>query len=213
MAGQLALPDLLAGLGVDGDQVAVDVGEEDLALVVDGRGHVGRRARVLRVGDPFPEDLAIAQPHRFGVAVLVDDVGDAVGDRGRELDQRVRVDRPGFAQRRVERAPRRRAGSACARARGRTSGQETRPASLEAMLARRRRSRSHRSRRARACPPRRQHEDAASSEIASPSTSCIDAGAANLSAAAGRIARNGTEGSGGRESNPHHRLGRARLYR
>jgi hypothetical protein len=108
VSDQLACPDLLAGLGVNRDEVAVDVGEEDLAFVVDGRGDVGRRAGVLRVGGAFPEDLAIAQPHPLGIAELVDHVGDAVGDRGRELDQRVGIDRPGFAQRRIERPPGRR---------------------------------------------------------------------------------------------------------
>jgi hypothetical protein len=103
MPRQLALPGRLAALGVDRDQVAVDVGEEDLALVVDRRGDVGRRARVLRVGIAFPEHLAVPQPHRLGVAVLVDDVGDATGDRRWKLDQGVGVDRPGFAQRRVQR--------------------------------------------------------------------------------------------------------------
>ena len=106
-------------LRVDRDQPAVDVGEEDEAAVVDGRGDVGRRAGVPRVGDPFPEHLAVAQPHRFRVAELVDDVGDAVGERRRELDQRVGVDRPGFAQGRVEGPAVRPAGSGCARGRGR----------------------------------------------------------------------------------------------
>jgi hypothetical protein len=70
--------------------------------VVERGGDVRRRAGVLRVGDLFPEHLAVAHPHRFRVAELVDDVGDAAGDGRRELDQRVGVDRPGFAQRRVE---------------------------------------------------------------------------------------------------------------
>jgi hypothetical protein len=94
------LPD--AALGVDRDQATVEVGEEDDPVVDHRRGHVGRDADVARVGGPFPDDPAIAQAHRFRIAELVDHVGDAAGDRGWELDQRVGVDRPGSAQRGVE---------------------------------------------------------------------------------------------------------------
>jgi hypothetical protein len=94
---QVALPGGPAGGGVDRDQVAVEEGEEDLALVVDGRGHEGRRPLQARIAFPLPEHRVVAQPDRPRVAVLVGDVGDAAGNRRRELDQRVRADRPRFA--------------------------------------------------------------------------------------------------------------------
>jgi hypothetical protein len=56
----------------------------------------------MALGDVTPEDLAVAQPQRLGVGVLVDQVGDAVVDRGRELDQRVGVEGPGDGQRRPQ---------------------------------------------------------------------------------------------------------------
>ena len=105
MGVQVALPGGLAGGRVDRDQIAVEEGEEDAALVVDRRGDEGRRAGEAMVGDPFPEDFVVAQPYRPHVAELVGDIGDAAGERGRELDQRMRVDRPRFAQRRIEVPP------------------------------------------------------------------------------------------------------------
>jgi hypothetical protein len=50
MAGNPAHPDPPAGRRVDREQVTIDVGEEDLAFVVDRRGDVGRGAAVLGVG-------------------------------------------------------------------------------------------------------------------------------------------------------------------
>ena len=95
MGVQVALPDHLAGLPVARDQRAVEEGAVDLAAVVGRPGDVDRcpcsfgSIRVRR-------DLVVAELDRFAVAVLVDRVGDAAGDRGRELDQRVGVDVQAF---------------------------------------------------------------------------------------------------------------------
>ena len=100
---ELADPVFPAGRGVAGGEVAGEEGAVDAAFVVDGGGDEVRRALVAGPDVDFPEHLAVPQPDRFAVAVLVDHVGDPVVDRGRELNQRVRVDRPGLLQRRVER--------------------------------------------------------------------------------------------------------------
>ncbi len=99
-----SLPDDLAGLPVARGEGAVEEGAVDQAAVVGGAGDDRLVALVLRVEREFADHLAIAELDRFAVAVLVDRVGDAAADRGRELDQRVGVDRPGLLQRRVERA-------------------------------------------------------------------------------------------------------------
>jgi hypothetical protein len=96
------VPFLLAGLGVAGDQRAAEEGPVDAPVVVNRRGDEARLAVVALAQLQFPQHLAVLQPHRFAVAVLVDQVGDPVGDRRRELDQPVRADVPSFLQRRVE---------------------------------------------------------------------------------------------------------------
>ena len=99
---QIALPFDRPRLRVEGDQFAVDEGDVEQPFVVGGGGDVGRLAPVLRITFPFPEDLVVIERDRVQVPELVDDIGDAVGDGRRELDQAVGVDRPVFAQGRVE---------------------------------------------------------------------------------------------------------------
>ncbi len=105
MGLQVALPRRFPRAGVDSHQIAIDVGEIDEAPVVDGGRHVGRRPAEAPVPPALPEDLAVGEADGAGVAVLVDDVGDAVGDGRWELDQGVGVDRPGFAQGRAQVTP------------------------------------------------------------------------------------------------------------
>ena len=102
MGVEIALPFGCPGLRVEGDQFAVDEGDVEQSFVVGGGGDVGRLAPVLRVAFPFPEDRVVIERDRVQVAELVDDVGDSVGDGRRELDQAVGVDRPVFAQGRIE---------------------------------------------------------------------------------------------------------------
>ena len=102
VAPQLAPPQRVPVLGVPCHQFAPEESAVDAPFVIDRRGDEVGHPLVAGPVRHLPKHLAVAQPHRFRVAVLVDHIGDPVGDRGRELDQRVRVDLPDGLQRRIQ---------------------------------------------------------------------------------------------------------------
>ena len=95
-------PGNVTGPRVERHEQAAEARVIDVGVGVCGAGDVGRRPVRMALGDVTPEDLAVAQSQRLGVGVLVDQVGDAAVDRGRELDQRVGVEGPGDHERRPQ---------------------------------------------------------------------------------------------------------------
>lgn len=81
-AGQRPFPDLLAGAGVELDDVA-GLEIDDVEAVAG----VGRRGGVEAADPPFPEDVAVFGLEREGEAGVVDGVEAAVDEDRRELEQ------------------------------------------------------------------------------------------------------------------------------
>jgi hypothetical protein len=207
VARQLAPPDGAPGGGVAGDHFAAEEGPVDPAVVVDRRSDEVRLAPVARPVLHFPEDLAIPQPHRSGIPVLVDHIGDAAVDRRRELDQRVRVQRPGLPQGRVQQPP-----FARQVVRPLRHPAEEGPVDVAGIALGGGEVFVFGAARAAADHPKRSQNQRQTG--GGESSSAFRMHRESVSAARTRSSKQRTPvESGGRESNPRHQLGRLRLYR